>query len=192
MSEVPAGAGEQAIAQTRAWLEHAVIGLNLCPFAKAVVAKRQVRFVASAATEWEALREDFCAELALLAEADPAEIDTTLLVCTSALAEFDDYNDFLDVAEDALEVLGFDGVIQIASFHPHYRFAGTEASDIGNATNRSPWPVLQLLREASIDRVLEPIEAPEAIYEANLRTLEKLGSAGWAEVATQWESAPRG
>jgi len=178
----------RAIAQTQAWLQHAVIGLNLCPFAKAVVAREQVRVVASGATEWEGLRTDLCRELELLAKTGAEEIDTTLVVCTGALAEFDDFNDFLEVADDAVQVQGLEGTVQIASFHPHYRFEGTDADDITNATNRAPWPVLQLLREASIERVLAKVDDPDAIYRANMQAMEALGESGWAALSARWRS----
>ena len=180
----------EAIEQTRAWLQHAVIGLNLCPFAKAVVARQQVRIVASTAAGWEALRADLCRELELLAQAGAEQIDTTLIVCTGALADFDDFNDFLEVADDAVQVLDLEGTVQIASFHPHYRFEGTDTDDITNATNRSPWPVLQLLREASIERVLEKVDDPDAIYEANMKSMEALGESGWAALSARWGGTP--
>ena len=183
-------AGARAIAQTRAWLQHAVIGLNLCPFAKAVVAKAQVRVVVSEATEWEGLRADLCRELELLAQASAEEIDTTLVVCTAALADFDDFNDFLEVADDAVQVLDLEGTVQIASFHPRYRFEGTDADDITNATNRAPWPVLQLLREASIERVLAKVDDPDAIYRTNIQSMQALGESGWAALSARWGVSP--
>jgi len=186
---MPTGSAH-AIEQTRAWLQHAVIGLNLCPFAKAVVVKEQVRVVVSEAAEWEGLRADLCSELELLAHASEDEIDTTLVVCTAALADFDDFNDFLEVADDAVHVLDLEGTVQIASFHPHYRFEGTDADDITNATNRAPWPVLQLLREASIERVLAKVDDPDAIYRANMQAMEALGESGWAALSARWGAAP--
>lgn len=182
----PHDGNARAIAQTQAWLQHAVIGLNLCPFARAVVAKSQVRIVSSEAAEWEGLRADLCRELELLAQASAEEIDTTLVVCTAALADFDDFNDFLEVADDAVQVLDLEGTLQIASFHPHYRFEGTDADDITNATNRAPWPVLQLLREASIERVLAKVEDADAIYRANMQAMEALGESGWAALSARW------
>lgn len=169
-----------AIAETRAWVEHAVIGLNLCPFAKAVQAKGQVRYVASDATDVDTLLAQLCDELQRLADTPAEETDTTLLVHPGVLQDFGNYNDFLDIADAALQALKLDGVLQVASFHPDYRFAGTEADDIANATNRSPYPTLHLLREASVERAVAAFPEPEAIYEANMKTLEALGADGWA------------
>lgn len=168
------------IAQTRTWLEHAVIGLNLCPFAKAVQAKGQVRYVVSEATEPEALLAQLLEELQRLVETDPAEVDTTLLIHPQVLVDFYDFNDFLGLAEDALADAGHEGVLQLASFHPEFQFAGTEADDVTNATNRAPYPTLHLLREASIDRAVAAFPDAEAIYEANIETMERLGPEGWA------------
>lgn len=167
---------------TRRWLERAVIGLNLCPFAKAVYAKRQVRFVLSDATTPEALLEQLAEELLLLRDADPEQVDTTLIVHPDVLADFLDYNDFLDNADAAVEALDLQGVLQVASFHPDYQFAGTAPDDIGNYTNRAPFPTLHLLREASVDRAVEAFPDPDAIVERNLRTLDELGHEGWRKL----------
>ena len=168
-----------AIAETRAWVERAVIGLNLCPFAKSVQVKGQVRYVASNATDPDMLLAELCDEFCALADAAPESIDTTLLIHPQVLTDFAQYNDFLDLAEDALAALGLDGVLQIASFHPRYRFAGTTDDDITNATNRSPYPTLHLLREEGVARAAEAFPEAEAIYERNIETMERLGSAGW-------------
>jgi hypothetical protein len=178
-----------ALAQTRAWLEHAVIGLNLCPFAKAVHAKGQVRYVVSDATEPEALLAQLLYEMQRLVAADPAEVDTTLVIHPQVLNDFHDFNDFLGLAEDALADAGLDGVLQVASFHPDFQFAGTEASDIGNATNRAPYPTLHLLREASMDRAVAAFPEAEAIYEANIETMERLGAEGWAALQARIRAA---
>ncbi len=170
------------IESTRRWLERAVIGLNLCPFAKAVYVKQQVRFVLSDATTPEALLEQLAEELVLLRDADPEAIDTTLIVHPDVLADFLDYNDFLDNADAAVEALDLQGVLQVASFHPDYRFAGTAPDDIGNYTNRAPFPTLHLLREASVDRAVEAFPDADAIIERNLRTLDELGHAGWRKL----------
>jgi uncharacterized protein len=170
------------IAETRAWVDRVVIGLNLCPFARAVQAKDRVRYTVSHATVAQGLLMDLCDELQHLAAADPAAIDTTVLVHPQVLGDFDDYNDFLGIAEAAVVELGLEGELQIASFHPDYRFDGTEPDDISNATNRSPWPTLQLLREASLDKAVAAFPDPEAIYENNIRTLESLGTERWAEL----------
>ena len=170
------------IAQTRAWVERAVVGLNLCPFAKAPLVKGQIRFVVSAAREPLALLEALCAEMQTLAAAEPAQVETTLLIHPLVLGDFDDYNDFLDLADAALDEGGHAGMLQIASFHPHYRFAGTAADDVSNATNQSPYPTLHLLREASVTRAVEAFPETDTIYEANIRTLRALGAAGWSEL----------
>jgi len=167
------------IEATQAWLEDAVIGLNLCPFAKAVHGKGQIRWVLSAATTARELLDDLASELQTLAAADPEAIDTTLLVHPQVLGEFADFNDFLDVADAALEDLGLDGVLQIASFHPQFQFAGTVHDDMGNCSNRSPHPTLHLLREASVERAVAAFPEAESIYERNIETLERLGAAGW-------------
>ena len=164
---------------TRDWLEQAVIGLELCPFAKAVHQKRQIRWVESDARDPEALLADLVHELQHLAAADPRTLDTTLLIHPRVLQDFDDYNAFLDVAEAALEALGLEGVLQIASFHPQYRFDGTTADDITNCTNRSPHPLLHLLREASVERAVAAFPDAATIYERNVETLRKLGAEGW-------------
>jgi len=167
------------IADTQRWLERAVIGLNLCPFAKAVHVKAQVRFVLSDATTPEALLEQLAEELLLLRDTPADEVDTTLIVHPQVLGDFLDYNDFLDNADAAVEALDLQGVLQVASFHPDYQFAGTGPDDIGNYTNRAPYPTLHLLREDSIDRAVEAFPDPDVIVERNLATLERLGHEGW-------------
>jgi uncharacterized protein len=166
--------------QTRAWVDQAVVGLNLCPFAKAVQVRGQVRYVLSEANNPEALLATLCEEMDRLVAADPAELDTTLIVHPQLLADFLDFNDFLGIAEEALAEAGHEGVLQLASFHPQFQFAGTEADDITNATNRSPYPTLHLLREASVDRAVAAFPEADTIYEANMKTLEDLGPEGWA------------
>jgi len=173
---------DDPIAATRRWLERAVIGLNLCPFAKAVYVKQQVRFVLSEATTPDALLEELAYELARLAETDPEVVDTTLLIHPRVLTDFLDYNDFLDQADAAVEALELDGEIQVASFHPDYQFAGTSADDVSNYTNRAPYPTLHLLREASIDRAVAAFPDPEVIVERNIATLEQLGVEGWRKL----------
>lgn len=172
-------AAADPIEATRIWLEAAVIGLQLCPFARAVHARGQVRWVHSRARDALALRADLLDELGHLAAADPERVDTTLLVHPDVLGDFLDFNDFLDTADAALVGLGLQGTIQIASFHPQYRFAGSAGDDMGNFSNRSPHPTLHLLREASVARAVAACAAPEAIYEQNIRTLRRLGPAGW-------------
>jgi hypothetical protein len=165
--------------QTQTWFERAVIGLNLCPFAKAVHARGQIRWALCEASEPEALLEALVAELQILAAADPAQIDTTVLVHPQVLNDFLDFNDFLDLAEAALAELGLEGELQIASFHPGYRFEGTADDDIANFSNRSPHPTLHLLREASIERAVQSNPDAATIYERNIETLQALGHDGW-------------
>jgi hypothetical protein len=143
------------IAHTRAWIDRAVIGLNLCPFAKAVQVKGQVRYVLCTATDTAELLSSLCDELDYLAKVDPAQTDTTLLIHPGVLSDFLDFNDFLAVADAAVEELGLEGVLQVASFHPQFQFADTDINDVSNATNRSPYPTLHLIRESSIERAVE-------------------------------------
>ena len=174
-----------ALAETRAWVDRAVIGLNLCPFAKAPQMKGQVRYVVSEATDPAALLGDLVAELELLAEAPADRTETTLLIHPLVLQDFMDFNGFLEIAEDTLAELDLDGDLQVASFHPGYQFADAAPDDIGNATNRSPYPTLHLIREASIDRAVAAFPEAQAIYETNIATLEKLGPDGWAALQQQ-------
>jgi hypothetical protein len=170
------------IADTRRWLERAVIGLNLCPFAKSVYVKEQVRFVLSEATGVEALLHDLHDELLSLQAADPQHTDTTLIVHPHVLGDFLDYNDFLDLADALVAELGLEGEIQVASFHPDYLFAGTAPDDVSNFTNRAPYPTLHLLREASVERAVAAFPDPDAIVERNIATLDALGVEGWRKL----------
>ena len=167
------------VAETRRWIERAVIGLNLCPFAKAVYVKEQVRFVLSDASTPEALLEELVEELLLLRDTAADQIDTTLIIHPDVLTDFLDYNDFLDNADAAVEALDLQGILQVASFHPDYQFAGAAPDDIGHYTNRSPYPTLHLLREDSVERAVAAFPDPDVIVERNLQTLQKLGHAGW-------------
>jgi hypothetical protein len=167
------------IADTQRWLERAVIGLNLCPFAKAVHAKGQVRYVLSDTEDPRDLLAQLGEELVLLRDTPAEQIDTTLLIHPHVLQDFLDYNDFLEEADALVEQLGLDGELQVASFHPDYRFAGTEPDDITNYTNRAPWPTLHLLREDSVSRAVDAFPDPDAIVERNQDTLRKLGREGW-------------
>jgi len=171
-----------AIEATRRWLERAVIGLNLCPFAKAVVAKQQVRYVLSDATTPEALLAQLGEELLRLRDTPAQELDTTLLVHPDVLGDFLDYNDFLEQADALVEALELEGVLQVASFHPQYQFAGSEADAVENFTNRSPYPTLHLLREDSVSRAVEAYPDPDAIIERNVATLRALGVDGWRKL----------
>jgi hypothetical protein len=177
-----------AIAETRAWVRRAVIGLNLCPFARAVDAKDQIRYVFSDATDAETLLATLVVELQRLADTDPALVDTTMVIHPRVFSDFEDFNDFLELADAAVEDLELDGVLQVASFHPRFQFADTEPDDITNATNRSPYPTLHLLREDSVDRAVAAFPEAEAIFERNMATLERLGSPGWDALRRQWEA----
>jgi hypothetical protein len=179
MTDISADESQKYIDDTIRWLEHAVIGLNLCPFAKAVHAKGQVRYFVSKAATPEELLTDLIRELQYLAEADPDRTDTTLLIHPHALNDFLDYNDFIDVADAAVVELDLDGVLQVASFHPQYQFADTEPDDITNYTNRSPYPTLHLIREASVDRAVAAFPDAADIFEKNMETMERLGPEGW-------------
>ncbi len=170
---------ETAQQDTQQWLERAVIGLNLCPFAKSVHVNGRIRYLVSAAATPELLLKDLAHELLSLQRADPDEQETTLLIHPLVLTDFLDFNDFLGAADALLEDLELTGELQIASFHPDYQFAGTEIDDISNYSNRAPYPTLHLLRESSIERAIATMEDTDAIYEANLLTLEKLGLEGW-------------
>lgn len=176
---------DAVVAETRAWLERAVIGLNLCPFAKAPHVKGRVRFVVSEATGTQALLAGLAEELERLAGADEGDIETTLLVHPQVLDDFADYNDFLGVAERAVTELGLEGVVQVASFHPRYCFAGSRPEDIDNATNRSPYPMLHLLREASVTRAADTFADASTIFETNIATMRRLGARGWAALQQQ-------
>ena len=167
------------LGQTGRWIERAVIGLNLCPFAKAVYVKQQVRLVLSDASTPEALLEELAEELLRLRDTPAEQIDTTLIVHPFVLEDFLDYNDFLDNADAAVEALDLQGIIQVASFHPQYQFAGVAPDDVSNFTNRSPWPTLHLLREDSVERAVAAFPDPDVIVERNVETLDKLGVEGW-------------
>lgn len=170
------------IAATRHWVERAVIGLNLCPFAKAVERRGQVRYVVSHAETNEQLLADLRAELSHLA-ATPADVtDNTLLIHAGVLQDFFAFQIFLPRTEVVVRKAGFDGVFQVASFHPDYQFSDTEPDDLGNLSNRAPYPTLHLLREASITQAVSDFPAAESIYERNVATLNELGRDGWEKL----------
>lgn len=170
---------DQVIAQTRTWLERAVIGLNLCPFAQSVYIQQRIRYCVSSTRSIRALRATLALELRALQAADTAVCETTLLIHPWVLQEFADYNEFLGEADRLLQRLKLEGVFQIASFHPRYRFAGADPDDITNHTNRSPYPMLHLLREASVASAVTGPEEAKQIVERNLATLRRLGREGW-------------
>jgi len=172
----------KVLADTRRWLEKAVIGLNLCPFAKAVYVKEQVRFVVSDATTPEQLVEQLGEELVLLRDTPAEQVDTTLLVHPLVLGDFLDYNDFLDQGDALVEALELDGILQVASFHPGYQFADSRPDDIENYSNRAPYPILHLLREDSVSRAVDAYPDADVIVERNYATLRRLGHEGWQKL----------
>jgi uncharacterized protein len=176
---------EQVLAETRAWVDRVVIGLNLCPFARAVLTKNQVRYVVCPAQDVDALLASLHEEMDRLVATDAATVDTTLIIHPLVLNDFLDFNDFVGTAEELLAQLGYEGTLQVASFHPQFQFAGTQVDDVGNATNRSPYPILHLLREVSVGRAVAAFPDAESIYERNIRTLEALGSDGFAALQAQ-------
>ncbi|SFC49396.1 hypothetical protein SAMN05216344_11962 [Polaromonas sp. OV174] len=173
---------DEVLIQTRHWLEKAVIGLNLCPFAKAVYVKNQVRLVVSKARHADDLLEELDRELELLVATPAEEVDTTLLIHPTLFDDFLDFNDFLEIAEGVVDEHGLEGVVQLASFHPQFQFDGTEPDDISNYTNRAPFAILHLLREDSVERAVAAFPDADAIFEQNIATLEKLGHQGWQDL----------
>jgi hypothetical protein len=173
---------DAVLARTRGWLEKAVIGLNLCPFAKAVYTRDRVRLVISRARHIDDLLEELDRELDLLVATPAEQIDTTLIVHPTLFPDFLDFNDFLEIAEGVLDEHALEGVIQIASFHPHFQFEGTEPEDMGNYTNRAPYPTLHLLREDSVERAVATLTDPDLIYRDNIQRLQALGLQGWREL----------
>ncbi|PTB18290.1 DUF1415 domain-containing protein [Trinickia symbiotica] len=173
------------IAATQQWLTRAVIGLNLCPFAKAVHVKDQIRYAVSDAHDLEGVLTDLEAELKQLEAADPQRIDTTLVIFPHALADFVEFNDCLFFAERLVAQMGLEGVLQVASFHPHYQFEGSDTDDIENYSNRAPYPILHLLRESSITRAVDAYPDAAGIYERNMETLRRLGHDGWRKLMSE-------
>ena len=178
-SESPLPDAAIVLQGTVRWLERAVIGLNLCPFAKGVHGKGQIHYVVSTATEGSQLLQELGDELKALAEISPEERDTTLLIAPACFPDFLDFNDFLELADQLLDTLDLEGTLQIASFHPAFQFGGTTADDVTNCTNRAPYPTLHLLREDSIDRAVAAFPEAETIYERNMQVLEEMGAEGW-------------
>lgn len=180
LTDPEAAAG--VIAATQQWLERAVIGLNLCPFAKAVHVKQQIRYAVTAAQTADELLAELAAELQLLAATDARTLDTTLLIHPQAMVDFLDFHFFLAEADALIRNLELDGIFQIASLHPDYEFAGSDPDDIENFSNRSPYPTLHLLREASIDRAVAAFPDAADIFEKNIDTLNRLGHEGWRKL----------
>lgn len=178
-SESPLPDAAIVLQDTVRWLERAVIGLNLCPFAKGVHGKGQIHYVVSTATDGSQLLQELGDELKALAEISPEERDTTLLIAPACFPDFLDFNDFLELADQLLDTLDLEGTLQIASFHPAFQFGGTTVDDVTNCTNRAPYPTLHLLREDSIDRAVAAFPEAETIYERNMQVLEEIGTEGW-------------
>lgn len=171
---------QQVLDDTRRWIEKAVIGLNLCPFARAVYVKNQVRIVVSRARHLDAFLDELDRELALLQSTPAEEIDTTLLVHPTLFPDFEVFNDFMNVVDDVVAEHELEGVIQVANFHPDFRFEGEPEGDMSHFTNRAPYPTLHLLREDSVERAVESAGGDaEAIVERNIATLRQLGPEGW-------------
>ena len=181
MTAIQSRSDLQVIEDTRRWVRHAVIGLNLCPFAKSVDVKGQVHYAISRAVGYKDLLSDLKQQLKDLSEIDAAARDTTLLIVPDGFSDFLEFNDLLEHADRLLAKSGYEGVFQIASLHPRYQFADTQSEDITNFTNRSPYPTLHLLREESIDRAVQAFPNAETIYEVNMRTMERIGRSGWEE-----------
>ena len=176
---------KQIIAYTNAWVEQVVIGLNLCPFAKPVHTKGQIDYFLSHARDETTLAADLRLAMQRLIASTPDSMDTCLLIHPWVLSDFFDYNNFLDIADEILDELELIGVLQIASFHPHYQFAGTTEDDVTNCTNRSPFPMLHLLREESLDKATAALPDANVIVDRNLNTMITLGHEGWNRLQSQ-------
>ncbi len=182
----PAAPGaDETVAATRAWLEKAVIGLNLCPFAKTVHVHGRIRYCYSNVTTPEGLLEQLASELLDLKAADATIVETTLLIHPCVLVDFLAFNEFLQAVDDLVAGLDLEGEFQVASFHPDYQFADSLPDDIENYSNRSPYPTLHLLREASIERAVATFPNAADIYERNIETLRRLGHDGWRRLFTR-------
>lgn len=180
---------EQVVSDVRRWIERAVIGLNLCPFAKSVYIKNQVRIVVSRARHLDAFLDDLDRELQFLKDTAAEEVDTTLLVHPTLFPDFLDFNDLLDVVDDVIEEHGLEGEIQVAPFHPRFQFEGTEPQDPDNLTNQAPYPILHLLREASVERATQSGDSAETIVERNIETVRRLGTEGWKRLLSGQDQA---
>lgn len=173
---------DQIIALTRSWVELVVIGLNLCPFAKPVHVKNQINYSLSHARDGDELANDLRQSLKILLATPPDVMDTSLLIHPWVLSDFIDYNNFLDIADAILDEHDLTGIVQIASFHPDYQFAGTHFNDVTNCTNRSPYPMLHLLREESMDKATAALPDASVIVDRNLETMTSLGYEGWNDL----------
>lgn len=166
---------DSAVEKTRCWLENWVIQLNLCPFARYPYELNRVGVVTTEAPGSDDIFGFVLAELERLYTTPVKELETTLVVVENGLLSFDDYLDFLDLLERVLPETGLEGIIQIASFHPDYLFAGSDDHDPANYTNRSPYPMFHLIREASLEKALSDYPEPENIPQRNIRLLREMG-----------------
>jgi hypothetical protein len=179
VSAAEAGGDDAVRAATAQWLQRAVIGLNLCPFARQPFAQGRIRIQVSPAQTLAELLADLAAELLLLHATDPLQCETTVLVHPHVLQAFAEYNDALDQFDALVRELDLEGELQVASFHPDYRFADAPDDDPANASNRSPYPTVHLLREASVGRAVASVADPDLIWQRNVETLRRLGWDGW-------------
>lgn len=177
------------IEATRLWVQRLVVDMNLCPFAKRELVKERVRFAITAATTEAQLLAALRAELERL-QSDPS-VETTLLIHPQVLQDFRDYNQFLDAADGLLVDMQLDGIYQIASFHPHYQFAGTAADDAENYTNRTPYPLLHLLREDSLERAIASYPDVDGIPERNIALMQRLGHDALQQLLASLTDAPK-
>jgi len=171
-----------AIEDTQKWLMEAVIGLNLCPFAKAVVVKDRVRYRVCLSSVSQDVLQMLADELQFLVSADASVVETTLLIAPYAFPDFLDFNEFLGECNTLLESQGLEGELQVADFHPNYQFAGETPDTMGHFTNRAPYPTLHLLRESSLDEAVAVYPDAALIFERNIASLESLGVQGWADL----------
>ncbi len=174
------------VSRTQRWLAHAVVGLNLCPFAKAVMVKGQVHYAVTPATGWNELLAALEEEVDGLLACTPEQRDTALLIAPQAMPDFFEFNGFMAEAERLLERRGLDGELQLAHFHPQFEFAGTDPDDIGHFTNRAPYPIVHLLRADSVARAVQAFPDASAIYDTNIATLRRIGPAGWERLSKEW------
>lgn len=188
-------AESKVVAETRAWVNRAVIGLNLCPFARAAQTKDQIRYVVTEARTSHQLLAALREQLQFLADTDPtttAQAETTLLIHPNIFSDFMDYNDFLDDVDAEIVAMGLEGELQVASFHPNYQFAGTSPDDITNVTNQSPFQTLHILRESSVEQAVETFPDINSIYETNMRTVQALGRDNWDALQAQCRNDAEG
>jgi hypothetical protein len=177
--------------RVRRWLEGAVIGLNLCPFARPVYAGDQVHLAVASQTSFDEVIGETLVEVDRLLDHASDDIATTLVICPNALSDFDEFLEAVEIVEALLTEAGADGILQVAHFHPDYQFAGTRPDDLENYTNRAPYPIIHLLREAQVSEAIESHPDPETIPQRNIERLEKLGRDGLAKLWSTWSDASK-